>query len=130
MLVAATLALPQVTIASTVKVRVLGVSGDAVCPRAFFLKPTCPHVGHAPAHAGDVVVVIEGVPEGTYAVQAHHDINGNGRIDTTFLGVPREGIGFSRDAAFRFGPPSFADAAVSISGEVVALDITLKFEPR
>lgn len=121
--------------AASVRVRVLGVTSDrgtvrvAVCPKRDFLRPSCPYVAHAAAHEGAVVVTVEGVPDGVYAVQAHHDVNGNGRIDTSFFGVPTEGIGFSRDAAFHFGPPRFADAALSIGGALVSLDITLKFEP-
>ncbi len=126
---------PAVAPAAEVQVRVLGVASDAgsvrvaVCPQAYFLKPTCPYVGHAPARRGVVVVSIEAVPPGVYAVQAHHDANGDGRINRNFLGIPVEGIGFSRDAPMRFGPPRFADAAVSIGGALVKLDITLKFEP-
>ena len=121
--------------ATTVQVRVLNVSSDAglvrvaVCPREAFLKPTCPFVAHAPAHRGMTTVSVAHVPPGVYAIQAHHDINANGRIDTNFFGIPVEGIGFSRDAPFRFGPPRFEDAAYSISGALVALDIALKFEP-
>lgn len=121
--------------ATTVRVRVLNVSNDkgvvrvAVCREAEFLKPTCPYKAHAPAHAGVVELQVDGVPPGTYAVQAHHDVNANGRIDTNFFGYPLEGIGFSRNAPFRFGPPRFADAAYSISGPLVSIDITLKFEP-
>ncbi len=121
--------------ATTVQVRVLNVGSDAgtvrvaVCSREQFLKPRCAHVAHEPARRGVVVVAVDGVPEGTYAVQAYHDVNGNGRIDTTFFGVPKEGIGFSHDAPFHFGPPRFADAALSVSGALVTLDITLKFEP-
>ena len=126
---------PSIAGAAEVQVRVLGVASDAgtvrvaVCPRAYFLKPTCPYVAHAPARRGAVVVSVPGVPPGVYAVQAHHDANGNGRIDRNFFGIPVEGIGFSRAAPMRFGPPRFADAAVSIGGALVSLDITLKFEP-
>ncbi len=121
---------------TTVRVRVLNVGSDAgsvrvaVCPRADFLKPHCPYVAHAPARRGPVVVDVPGVPPGVYAVQAYHDANDNHRIDTNFFGIPTEGIGFSRDAPFRFGPPRFEDAAYSIAGALVAIDITLKFEPR
>jgi len=54
------------------------------------------------------------VPPGVYAVAAVHDLNGNGRLDTNFLGMPKEPYGFSRAARGRFGPPSFEDAALRL----------------
>ncbi len=98
-------------------VTVAGVRNDtgqvriAVCSKANFLKPTCEHVATAPAKAGEVVVRLEGVPPGTWAAQAFHDEDGDGKIGTNLLGIPTEGLGFSNDAPFRFGPPSFGDAA-------------------
>ena len=110
---------------------VVGAAGNvrvAVCPQSQFLQPTCAYVAHAPARPGTTVVTVRGVPPGLYAVQAHHDANGDGRINRNFWGIPTEGIGFSRNAPMHFGPPRFADAAVSVTGALVTLDIALKFE--
>jgi len=87
----------------------------AICPPADFLKPVCPYQGRAPAREGAVVVTINGVPPGIYAAQAYQDANDNGILDRNWLGLPEEGMGFSNDAAFRFGPPSFADAAFRVT---------------
>lgn len=40
----------------------------------------------------------EGVPSGTYALVVLHDENMNGKLDTNWLGIPKEGYGFSNDA--------------------------------
>jgi hypothetical protein len=38
--------------------------------------------------------------------------NSNGKLDTNFVGIPREGVGASNDAKGHFGPPKFdADAS-------------------
>ena len=37
----------------------------------------------------------EDIPPGTYALAVIHDENMNGKLDTNFLGVPKEGYGFS-----------------------------------
>lgn len=66
------------------------------------------------------------VPAGRYAVSLIHDENGNGKLDTSLM-IPREGYGFSRDAAVRFGPPSFSRAAVDIGGENVRLAIHMRY---
>lgn len=82
-----------------------------ICPEDRFLKENCPFSGTARASAGTTFVTVKGLPPGRYAVQAFHDENGNGSVDQGLFGIPREGIGFSNDAAIRFGPPKFSDAA-------------------
>lgn len=55
-------------------------------------------------------MVFNDIPYGEYAVAVYHDEDGNGKMDTNFLGIPREGIGSSNGAKGHFGPPKFADA--------------------
>lgn len=62
---------------------------------------------------------------GDYALALVHDENGNGRMDT-FLGMPREGFGFSRDAPVRFGPPRFEDARFALEGSQT-LVVTMRY---
>ena len=57
-----------------------------------------------------------GVPPGTYAVSAFHDENSNGKLDSNFMGTPREGVGSSNDAKGHFGPPKFDAAAFRFAG--------------
>ena len=52
----------------------------------------------------------EGIPHGEYAIKVFHDENANEKLDTNFVGVPKERFGFSNDAMGRFGPPSFEQA--------------------
>ncbi len=87
----------------------------AVCPQADFASDRCTLTGSAPASDG--AVTIRGIPPGTYAVQAVHDENGNGTLDLRFRVQPLEGMGFSRDAPIRRGPPRFGDAALAIRGD-------------
>ncbi len=37
------------------------------------------------------------IPNGTYAIAIFHDENQNGKIDKNFLGIPKEGYGFSKN---------------------------------
>src|SRR5215467_12008504 len=39
-----------------------------------------------------------GIVPGTCAVSVFHDENSNGKLDTNFLGIPREGVGASNNA--------------------------------
>jgi uncharacterized protein (DUF2141 family) len=118
---------------ATVRVTITGIADDrgtirvAICPEADFLHPVCPYVGQAAARAGSVTVVVAGVPAGVYAAQAFQDANDNGKVDRTLLGIPEEGIGFSRDAPFRFGPPRFADADFTLGAGVSAISFRLRY---
>ena len=56
---------------------------------------------------------------GNYAVRLFHDENRNGELDSNMLGIPKEGYGFSNNAG-RMGPPSFEDAAVSVTDNTTA----------
>lgn len=47
----------------------------------------------------------EHMAPGEWALLMIHDSNANGKLDKRF-GIPREGLGFSRNPALRFGPPS------------------------
>jgi len=39
----------------------------------------------------------EDIPPGTYALVVIHDENMNGKLDTNWVGIPKEGYGFSND---------------------------------
>lgn len=97
----------------------------AICTAEAFLGPHCLYHGRAKAQTGAAEVMIDGVPPGSYAVQAIHDENDNLELDRNLLGMPREGVGFSRNAPMRMGPPSFSDAAIEIDehGEPITLSM-------
>jgi uncharacterized protein (DUF2141 family) len=57
------------------------------------------------------------VAPGDYAIELFHDENGNGKLDTGFMGIPSEGFGASNDAPEKFGPPKYADARFTVAGD-------------
>jgi uncharacterized protein (DUF2141 family) len=67
-----------------------------------------------PATPGETIVTLHNVPTGTYAIQAYQDVNSNGKIDTTWLGLPTEPFGFSRDAVPFLSKPAFDDVKFTI----------------
>jgi uncharacterized protein (DUF2141 family) len=69
----------------------------------------------APIQGGRARLVFEGIPPGGYAVAAYHDENGDGKLDTGFLGIPTEGLASSNDAKAFMGPPSFEKARVEVA---------------
>jgi uncharacterized protein (DUF2141 family) len=76
---------------------------------------------------GAAVCVFEDVPVGDYVVAVVHDENGNSRLDTNFLGIPREGVGVSNDARGFLGPPRFEDARFHFDGRVAPLIVHLVY---
>lgn len=108
--------------AATVDVHVTNVAGGkgslkvAVCDRERFLKQ-CAYTASMPAREGENVIAVPGVPKGTWAVLVYQDENGNGELDRNFIGIPKENYGFSRDAASKFGPPGFDEAAIQVGDE-------------
>lgn len=78
--------------------------------------------------AGDAAtIVFHGVPPGRYAIALLHDENGNGKMDWSFIGMPREGFGFSRDAPVRLSPPKFDSAAFDVGGQPVNLTMKVRY---
>ena len=64
---------------------------------------------------GTATASLTDLAPGTYAVSVFHDANANGKLDT-FLGIPREGYGFSRNPPFRPRAPRFSEAGISLNG--------------
>jgi uncharacterized protein (DUF2141 family) len=79
---------------------------------------------NVPATAGRFT--LPGLRHGDYALAVIHDENGNGRLDK-LAGIPREGFGFSRNPAIRFGPPGFKAARFALDAEVVSERVTVKY---
>jgi uncharacterized protein (DUF2141 family) len=76
---------------------------------------------------GRSVCEFPGVAPGRYAVSVFHDENSNGKMDTNFMGIPREGVGASNNARGHFGPPKFDDAAFQYPGGKLDLTITIAY---
>jgi uncharacterized protein (DUF2141 family) len=79
------------------------------------------------AEKGEVKVLFENVPVGTYAISIIHDENENGELDSNFFGMPKEGFGFSNDAMGTFGPPDFTKASFKVTGEALNMVISLRY---
>jgi uncharacterized protein (DUF2141 family) len=94
-----------------------------------FPKRTDKAVAHARSDIshGHAFCEFSGIASGTYAVSVFHDENSNGKMDTNFMGIPREGVGASNNAKGHFGPPKFEAAAFHFSGDRVDLKITINY---
>ncbi len=79
------------------------------------------------AATGEVRVVFENIPAGTYAISIIHDENENGELDSNFFGIPKEGFGFSNDAMGTFGPPDFAKASFSLKAGEHQVAVSMRY---
>ncbi len=70
------------------------------------------------------IIVFKNLPKGEYAVSFVHDENDNKKMDTNFLGIPKEDYGCSNNATGFMGPPKYDDAKFQLS-ENKSIDITI-----
>lgn len=66
---------------------------------------------------GIATVLFEQLNYGTYAVSSFYDKNDNGKLDTNFLGIPKEPTAMSNNAKGSFGPPKFKDAKFMLASK-------------
>ncbi len=65
---------------------------------------------------------------GIYAVSVGYDINGNKKVDTNFLGVPKEGWGVSNNVVPKLRAPTFSEAQFEVkAGLDTVLEIKLVY---
>jgi uncharacterized protein (DUF2141 family) len=102
-----------------------GIIAASLCTRKNFTKSGC-RTERVAARQDRVSVTFDNVAPGTYAVQVHHDVNNNGKMDFTFFGLPKEPYGFSRDAKPMLAPPKFDAASFEVNDSDVSLVINLQ----
>jgi uncharacterized protein (DUF2141 family) len=56
-----------------------------------------------------------------------HDENQKGKLDTNWLGIPREGVGASNNPKPRVGPPKFASAKFQHSDGSTDVEIIVHY---
>ncbi|MDO6685761.1 MULTISPECIES: DUF2141 domain-containing protein [unclassified Agarivorans] len=60
------------------------------------------------------------------AISVYYDENANGKLDTNWLGIPREAVGISNNVKGRFGPPKYNDGKITLSGNEQIFKIYLE----
>jgi uncharacterized protein (DUF2141 family) len=82
----------------------------------------------APAQAGRMRCEFLDVTAGSYAVSAAHDINGNGKTDRNFVGLPTEPWAVSNNVRPTLRAPRFVEAAFTVAADDVK-QIELRLAP-
>lgn len=73
-----------------------------------------------------IPVVFENIPPGVYAIAIFFDINGNGKIDTNLLGIPKEKYGFSNNIYPLMRAATFKESAFQVTDKPATSTIRLK----
>ncbi len=113
---------------ATLEISITGARNDkglvriAVCPKDSGF-PDCKSKAVRSASIAlsgkKAAITFTGIPAGEYAVGVFHDANSNSKLDT-FLGIPREGFGFSRNPAIKPRAPRFSEAVITIENRTEA----------
>jgi uncharacterized protein (DUF2141 family) len=106
-------------------IRMCLTANPAMFPKKCDLDPAAKRVAVKASDAG--TVVFRDVPPGRYAIALLHDENGNGKMDWSFIGMPKEGFGFSRDAPVKLSAPKFDAAAFEVSGQPVKMSMKVRY---
>ncbi|HUH28910.1 DUF2141 domain-containing protein [Gelidibacter sp.] len=69
-------------------------------------------------------IVIKDLPKGEYAISLYHDENSDNECNRNFLGIPKEGYGFSNNVKPKFSAPSYKDCKFTL-GQDHTLKINL-----
>lgn len=70
-------------------------------------------------------VTFKDVPNGVYAISMYHDENDNDKMDSNFLGIPKEDYGCSNNAKGFMGPPKWEDAKFVVANKSITQNIKL-----
>ena len=69
------------------------------------------------AQGSSVVAEFHALQPGTYAVTVFHDENNDQKLNTNFLGIPREGFAISNNPPVKIGAPKFNNASFNVEGD-------------
>jgi uncharacterized protein (DUF2141 family) len=72
------------------------------------------------------IFVFKDVKKGRYAMRYFHDENSDEEMETNFLGIPKDGFGFSNDAMGKFGPKDFSEWLFEVSKDTT-IKMTTKY---
>ena len=77
---------------------------------------------------GECMVSITDLPDGEYAITLLHDENEDGVMNYNFIGLPKEGFGFSNNVYPGFSKPGFNACKIRVvSGILVSQTIKVRY---
>ena len=128
------MAAPMPGQAADLLVRVSGLTeprGQVGCslfagPQGFPMDSSGARTVWLPADTQGVTCRFIDLPEGRYAVSIAHDLNGNKRVDTNFLGIPTEAWGVSNNVRPSLRAPRFEEAEFKLGSDSKVLTLEIQ----
>jgi uncharacterized protein (DUF2141 family) len=80
-----------------------------------------------PIKGTSLTAVFNDVAPGTYAISVTHDENKNSKMDTGFMGKPKEGYGASNNPQNKMSAPSFDQCKITVDASGKTVDIALRY---
>ncbi len=74
---------------------------------------------------GEYKVMLEGLSTGSYTIALFQDINDNGKLDTNFMGIPKEPYAFSRNPKVKWRAPRYEEVVFDLK-ESTKMKVELK----
>ncbi|MBL6662509.1 MAG: DUF2141 domain-containing protein [Flavobacteriales bacterium] len=68
-----------------------------------------------PVIGNSIIIKVEDLPEGHYAVSLYHDVNGDKECNLNVIGIPKEPYGFSNNFKPLIRQPNFEDCHFFVS---------------
>ena len=68
------------------------------------------------------------LPPGNYAAAVVHDENGNGKLDTNFIGIPVEGYGVTNNPKPKRRGAHYSEAVFPLPTSGASLDISIQYD--
>lgn len=87
-------------------------------------KGGCPIQSSIDAENG-TSYIFENVMPGIWGISVYHDANSNNKVDSNFIGIPKEATGTSHNATGKFGPPKFEQIAFEVSDKNLTFAIEM-----
>ena len=98
-----------------VKTSVGGIQVALVNTDSGFLKSDVAYrLNTVKAQKGITHVIMDDLPSEHYALAVVHDLNANEKLDTNWIGIPKEPMGFSNSRVKAFGPPGFEECRLEL----------------
>lgn len=118
--------------AASLEVRINGIAAPGTVHAALHAGADADWQGQplALARSDDGPLLFEDLPPGRYALQLFQDINGNGQLDLSKRGIPREPVGLSGNPPLRQGRPALAECLFEVHPGSNRIDIRLVKPPR
>lgn len=88
-------------------------------------QPTQPQQ-QVPIKGGQAMATFKDLLPGRYAVVVVQDLNGNGRVDYNFVGMPKEPYGASNNRVPALSPPKFEEALVQVGPDRTTITIDVR----